>query len=137
VEKSKFIGLKVTEEQYDKYHGWPGSNEEHADYLRQCIESRFAGDVEELRRRRDLLRSKAAEFNTEAAELDQMIVAEEEREDSISFSNAREQYLLLKIFEREHEHQINWLVSAYRWSRVRCNEFLAWVNADRTGEVND
>ena len=119
-----------TEEQHNKVvNEWPDA----ADYVRTCIDTRYSGSVEEMSQRRDFIRKKVAELNLEAQELDNVIRTMEQDERIADFESIREVYERTGVYEREPEKQIGWLCATWDMTKQQAREFLAWVNADRSG----
>ena len=128
----KFIGFYCTEEEHAVYKAMGDGNQ----YLRVCVLTRNTGTGEEMRRRANNLKRKAQELMLEAKELEKAAEAEDMTAES-DFPTAKQQYDKWRIYEREHEHQLNWVRDNFGWSGEIAREFLAWVNADRSGVEDD
>ena len=128
----KAIGFRCTEEEHAVYKGMGDGSE----YLRMCVLTRNTGTGEEMRRRAVNLKRKAQELMLEAKELEKAAEADDMTSES-DFPQAKQQYDRLRIYDRDFDEQRNWVKDMYGWSGQVANEFLSWVNADRSGEEDD
>ena len=128
----KFIGFKCTEEEHAIYKAMGDGSE----YLRMCVVTRNTGTSEEMRRRATTLKRKAQELMLEAKELEKAAEAEDMTAEA-DFPLVKQHYERLRIYEREREEQIIWLKEMGGWNAEVSNEFLSWVNDDRSGEEDD
>jgi hypothetical protein len=129
----KYIGFWCTEEEHAVYKGWEEGGPE---YLRMCVLTRNTGTGEDMRRRANSLKRKAQELMLEAKELEKAAEAEDMTAET-DFPLVQQEYERLKIFKREREEQVRWLKEMAGWNSQVANEFLAWVNDDRSGEEDD
>jgi len=90
-----------------------------------------------MAQRRDFIRKKVGELNLEAQELDNVIRTMEQAEDVAEFDVVREAYEAGRYYDRDMDQQIGWLTGKWLMTKQQAQEFLSWVNADRSGEEDD
>ena len=103
----KSVGIVVTDEQHAKWKAMPDG----ADYLRSCIDLRFSGNAEELRRESRLMREDGLELIAKADAIDKEISKAESSDDAV-INKLHNEALRFKVFNRPRASMRGWLMDA-------------------------